>query len=126
MDLVKEISNLKGTEVEFLVRKGGSNLGILGSPEFTSSEYVYITPRKNPPSLKVVNEVTIPDQEIELRQAQRYNPSLKIGDTLQQGSLGVLIGTSNGKIIKDRLPLHQSILTAFSNCLLYTSDAADE
>ena len=114
MDLVKEISTLKGTEVEFLVRKGGSNLGILGSPEFTSSEYVYITPRKNPPSLKVVNEVSIPDQEIELRQAQRYNPSLKIGDTLQQGSLGVLIGTSNWKIIKDRLPLHQSIPTAFS------------
>ena len=56
----------------------------------------------------------LPEEEIELLQAQRYNPSLKIGDILQQGSLGVLIGTSNGKIIKDRLPLHQSIPTAFS------------
>ena len=114
MDLVKEIGRLKGTEVELLVRKSSSNLGILGSPEFTTSEYIYITPRKKPPALKVVDKVSIPEEEIELLQAQRYNPSLKIGDILQQGSLGVLIGTSNGKIIKDRLPLHQSIPTAFS------------
>ena len=114
MDLVKEISRLKGTKVELLVRKNGSSLGILGSPEFTSSEYVYITPRINPPSLKVVNEVSIPEEEIELSKAQQYNPSLEIGDTLQQGSLGVLIGTSNGKIIKDSLPLQQSIPTSFS------------
>jgi len=72
MDLVKEIGNLKGTEVELLVRKNNSNLGILGSPEFTNSEYIYITPRKNPPSLKVVNMVSIPEEEIELLQAQRY------------------------------------------------------
>ena len=114
MDLVEEISRLKGTKVELLVRKNGSSLGILGSPEFTSSEYVYITPRINPPSLKVVNEVSIPEEEIELSKAQQYNPSLEIGDTLQQGSLGVLIGTSNGKIIKDSLPLQQSIPTSFS------------
>tara|TARA_A100001037_G_scaffold100704_2_gene91790 strand:+ start:45906 stop:47090 length:1185 start_codon:yes stop_codon:yes gene_type:complete len=114
MDLVKEISRLKGTKVELLVRKNGSSLGILGSPEFTSSEYVYITPRINPPSLKVVNEVSVPEEEIELSKAQQYNPSLEIGDTLQQGSLGVLIGTSNGKIIKDSLPLQQSIPTSFS------------
>ena len=114
MDLVKEIGRLKGTEVELLVRKSSSNLGILGSPEFTTSEYIYITPRKKPPALKVVDKVSIPEEEIELLQAQRYNPSLKIGDILQQGSLGVLIGTSNGKIIKDRLPLQQAIPTAFS------------
>ena len=93
MDLVKEIGRLKGTEVELLVRKSSSNLGILGSPEFTTSEYIYITPRKKPPALKVVDKVSIPEEEIELLQAQRYNPSLKIGDILQQGSLGVLIGT---------------------------------
>ena len=114
MDLVKDIGNLKGTEVELLIRKSSSNLGILGSPDFTSSEYIYITPRRNPPSLTVVNKVSIPEKEIELRQAKRYNPSLEIGDTLQQGSLGVLIGTSNGKIVKDRLSLQQSIPTAFS------------
>ena len=114
MDLVKEIGDLKGTEIELLVRKASSNLGILGSPEYASSEYVYITPRKKPPSLKVVSKVSIPEEEIELLQAQRYNPSLEIGDTLQQGSLGVLIGTANGKIIKDRLPLQESIPTAFS------------
>ena len=57
MDLVKEVGDLKGTEIELLIRKSSSSLGVLGSPEFTNSEYVYITPRKNPPSLNQCSDV---------------------------------------------------------------------
>ena len=49
-----------------------------------------------------------------MSEAKQYNPSLEVGDVLRQGSIGILIGTANGKVVKDQLPLHEAIPTAFS------------
>lgn len=114
MELVKEISTKQGTEVELLIRKGNSSLGLLGSPEFATSDYIRLTPRKNPPSYTVVEIVSESTKEISLTDAKQYNPSLEVGDVLRQGSIGVLIGTANSKVVKDQLPLQEAIPTAFS------------
>ncbi|HJO60379.1 MAG: M50 family metallopeptidase [SAR202 cluster bacterium] len=114
MELVKEISTKQGTEVELLIRKDNSRLGLLGSPEFATSKYIRLTPRETSPSYRVVEIVSESTKEISLSDAKQYNPSLEIGDVLRQGSIGVLIGTANSKVVKDQLPLHEAIPTAFS------------
>ena len=114
MDLVKEIGTKRGSEVELLIRKGNSSLGLPGSPEFATSDYIRLTPRENPPSYRVVEIVSESTKEISVSEAKQYNPSLEVGDVLRQGSIGILIGTANGKVVKDQLPLHEAIPTAFS------------
>ena len=110
MDLVKEIETKQGTEVELLIRKGNSSLLLPGSPEFATSEYIRLTPRENPPSYRVVEIVSEPTKEIAISEAKQY----RVPNVLRQGSIGVLIGTANGRVVKDRLPLHEAIPTAFS------------
>ena len=114
MDLVKEIGTKRGSEVELLIRKGNSSLGLPGSPEFTTSGYIRLTPRENPPSYRVVEIVSESTKEISVSEAKQYNASLEIGDVLRQGSIGILIGTANGRVVKDQLPLNEAIPTAFS------------
>ena len=114
MDLVKEIGTKRGSEVELLIRKGNSSLGLPGSPEFATSDYIRLPPRENPPSYRVVEIVSESTKEISVSEAKQYNPSLEVGDVLRQGSIGILIGTANGKVVKDQLPLHEAIPTAFS------------
>ena len=114
MDLVKEVESKKGTEVELLIRKGNSRLGLPGSPEFATSEYIRLTPREDPLSYRVVEIVSESTKEIAISEAKQYNPSLEVGDVLRQGSIGVLIGTTNSRVVKTRLPLHEAIPTAFN------------
>ena len=111
--LIREIQSKTDEKTKLTVRKRSIIGNISSSPEFSTVETLVITPRKNPPALKVVSEVKYPEQEISLEQARSYNGTLELGDTMAQGALGVLIGTTNPRMQSERL----SILSALSSSM---------
>ena len=72
-------------------------------------ETVSVVPRLNPPEMTVVEVVTDPDTQVSLREARRYNAELTIGDTMTQGAVGVMIGTANVRMVKERQPVVESV-----------------
>ena len=103
-DLIAEIEVKLGAETELTIRRGSIVPGLGGSPDSSVVETVSVVPRMNPPSLKVVETVADPESEVSLRDARRYNVRLGIGDTMTQGSVGVMIGTSNVRLVEERQP----------------------
>ena len=111
-DLITSLKESKGKATQLLVRRSKNVSGMSASPEFSSIEVVELTPRTNIPKLKVVAEVVDPSKEVSLKEAKEYQSTLKIGDTLTQGAVGVLIGTANPKIVKEQLPIWSAIPTS--------------
>ena len=111
-DLINSLKESKGKATQLLVRRSKNVSGMAASPEFSSIEVVELTPRTNIPKLKVVAEVVDPSKEVSLKEAKAYQSTLKIGDTLTQGAVGVLIGTANPKIVKEQLPIWSAIPTS--------------
>ena len=111
VDLVRRIQNSKGQQTELTLRRNVSYplSGFTSSPEFSHTETVLLTPRKSPPNLVVVEYVSDPNSEVSLTDAKSYDESLEVGDTLTQGAVGVLIGTSGTKVIRDKIPLWKAL-----------------
>ena len=111
MDLVKIIQSQKGKETSLTLRRNASSpvSGLTSSPDFSHTETVILTPRKSPPHLTVVEYITDPNSEVTLADAKSYDNSLEIGDTLSQGAVGVLIGTSGSKVVKDKIPVWEAL-----------------
>ncbi len=103
-DLIAEIEVKLGAETELTVKRGSIVSGLGMSPDSSVVETVTVVPRMNPPSLTVVEAVADPDTEVSLREARRYNARLNVGDTMTQGAVGVMIGTSNVRLVEDRQP----------------------
>ena len=57
--------------------------------------------------------MTDPETQVSVREARRYNASLTAGDTLTQGAVGVMIGTTNVRFVKERQPVLESVPSAF-------------
>ena len=112
-ELVEQIMVNLGAEVELTLRRGSIVTGMSVSPDSSVIETVTVVPRINPPELEVVETVTDPDTQVSLRDARRYNVRLQPGDTMTQGAVGVMIGTSNVRFVKES----QSILDAGQNAL---------
>ena len=112
-ELVEQIMVNLGAEVELTLRRGSIVTGMSVSPDSSVVETVTVVPRINPPELEVVETVTDPDTQVSLRDARRYNVRLQPGDTMTQGSVGVMIGTSNVRLVKES----QSVLDAGQNAL---------
>ena len=112
-ELVEQIMVNLGAEVELTLRRGSIVTGMSVSPDSSVVETVTVVPRINPPELEVVETVTDPDTQVSLRDARRYNVRLQPGDTMTQGAVGVMIGTSNVRFVKES----QSILDAGQNAL---------
>ena len=112
-ELVEQIMVNLGAEVELTLRRGSIVTGMSVSPDSSVIETVTVVPRINPPELEVVETVTDPDTQVSLRDARRYNVRLQPGDTMTQGAVGVMIGTSNVRFVKES----QSILDAGRNAL---------
>lgn len=102
LELIQQVMASLGSETEITVRRGSIVSGLGGSPETAVVETLSLVPRLNPPQFLVVEVVVDPDAQVSLRDAQRYNRELELGDTLTQGSIGVMIGTSNVRIVKQR------------------------
>lgn len=103
-DLIAEIEVKLGAETELTVKRGSIVSGLGMSPDSSVVETLTVVPRMNPPSLTVVETVTDPETEVSLREARRYNARLTVGDTMTQGAVGVMIGTSNVRLVEDRQP----------------------
>ena len=107
-ELVEQIMVNLGAEVELTVRRGSVVTGLRASPDSSVVDVVTVVPRLNPPELEVVETVTSPETQVSLRDARRYNVRLQPGDTMTQGAVGVMIGTSNVRLVKES----QSVLDA--------------
>ena len=109
LDLIQQVMASLGSETEITVRRGSIVSGLGGSPELSPVETLTVVPRLNPPQLLVVESVVDPETQVSLRDAQRYNRELELGDLLTQGSIGVMIGTSNVRIVKQREPIWNAL-----------------
>ena len=112
-ELVEQIMVNLGAEVELTVRRGSVVTGLRASPDSSVVDVVTVVPRMNPPELEVVEIVTNPETQVSLRDARRYNVRLQPGDTMTQGAVGVMIGTSNVRLVKES----QSVLDASQNAV---------
>lgn len=108
-DLVQRIMAKLGQPTELTIRRGAIVSGLGSSPEFSSVEAVTVHPRFNPPKLKVVEQVADPQKEVSLAEARRYDAQLKVGDTLTQGAVGIMIGTANPRVVKRSHPLWEAV-----------------
>ena len=104
-DLIGQIMVNLGSEVALTLRKGSIVSGLRSSPDSSVVETVTVVPRLNPPALEVVDVVTDPETQVSLRDARRYNVRLNPGDTMSQGAVGVMIGTSNVRLVRERQPV---------------------
>ena len=112
VELIDTVNGRLGVETELNIRRGAIVSGLGQSPEFSVVETVTVVPRENPPSFRVVETVTDPDTQVSVREARRYDGQLEAGDTLSQGAVGVIIGTSNFRFVKERQPPMDAVPSA--------------
>ena len=108
-DLIIKVLARLGRPTELTVMRGSIVSGMISSPEFAVVELVQLVPRFNPPELTVTEEVADPEREVFLAEARRYDASLKIGDPLTQGAVGIMVGTENVRIIKRSYPIWDAV-----------------
>ena len=114
LELIDRVRSTQEASVELNIRRGSIVSGLGQSPEFAVVETVTVVPRSNPPSLSVVEIVADPRSEVSLRDARRYDGRLRIGDTLRQGAVGIMISTGNVRFVKERQPVLQALPSAAS------------
>ena len=128
-EVVNHISENQGRPTELSIRRGSIVSGLGTSPEFAVFETVTVVPRHDPPSLKVVEEVTDPATQVSLAEAQRYDRSLEVGDILRQKAIGVRIALVNPKFGKTTDPIWRAVPKSFTtiwNVLAFTWDGIFE
>ncbi|MCH7800367.1 MAG: site-2 protease family protein, partial [Chloroflexi bacterium] len=124
-ELIEKVMASLNSPTEITLRRGSIVSGLGQSLDASVIETVTIKPRLNPPDFLVVEEVADPDTEISLRDARRYDGQLELGDTLTQGAVGVIIGTSNVRIVKESFPIWEAVPMAFDrmwNVLVITKN----
>ncbi len=114
-DLIQGVASNLGSEIALTVRRGAFITGHT-SPQPTSpvEETLTLVPRLNPPELTVVDTVSDPGHEVALADARRYNSDLQIGDTMQQGAMGVRISTIDLQLERRSYPVYEAVPMAFS------------
>ena len=104
-ELKEAIRKRLGRPVELGIRRAPVIGGLGSSSELASFSMVTLVPRLDPPRLRVVEVVTDPSTQVSLAEARRYDPSLKVGDTLAQKWIGVVMGLTNPKFGKTTDPI---------------------
>ena len=109
-DLVQEVMSSLGSPTELTIQRGvfvPSN----PAPQVTSArnEVVTLVPRVKPPELRVVERVLDPEKEVSLQDARRYQLSLQVGDTMNQGAMGVLIGTYDVRMVERNYSVFEAV-----------------
>ncbi len=110
IELIREVMTSVESQTKITVRRGPVIRGLNSSPEVSPVEEIFLTPRMIPPKYLVVsdNKITNTD-EINLREAKRYNAQLNIGDIMTQGAVGIMIETQNLKSVTKRHPIWTAI-----------------
>ena len=123
--LIEMVMAKLDSPTEITLRRGSIVTGLGTNLDSSVVETVTVTPRLNPPKFLVVDEVADADTEISLRDARRYDAQLGLGDTLTQGAVGVIIGTSNVRMVKESYPIWEAVPKAFDrmwNVLIITKN----
>ncbi|MFL2803645.1 MAG: M50 family metallopeptidase [Dehalococcoidia bacterium] len=116
-DLISQISKNLGEKTKLTVKRSNQIAGFSGSTEFSSLEIIELTPRKSPPKLKVVDKISDPKSQILINEAQTYISSLKLGDVMSQGAIGILISTQNPKTTKTSLQIWEAVPSSINKVL---------
>ncbi len=111
-EMIERVRDRAGKPVELSVRRGAVVSGLSQSPEYAVVETVTLIPRPSPPRLKVVDEVRDPGSEVSLREARRYDARLRVGDTMTQGALGVMIALANPRVVSATEPIWEAVPSA--------------
>lgn len=113
-DLVQRVMSSLGEPTELTIQRGVFVPGN-SAPQPTSSshEVVTLVPRVKPPELKVVEQVVDPTSEVSLVDARRYQLGLRVGDTLTQGAMGVMIGTFDTRMVERDYSVIQAVPKSF-------------
>ena len=113
-DLIQKVMSNIGSPTELGIQRG---VFITGNPvpQPTSgrTEIVTLVPRVKPPKLKVVEHVSDPESEVSLADARRYNVNMQLDDTLNQGAMGVMIGTVDTQMVERNFSLFQAVPMSF-------------
>ena len=112
-ELADSIKGKRGRSVDLSVRRGALVSGLDTSPEFMTIDKVTLVPRRHAPDLKVVEQVTDPATEVSLKEARRYDGTLKVGDTVTQKAIGVRIGLANPKFGRTTDPIWRAVPKSF-------------
>ena len=113
-DLVQEVMSNLGEPTELTIQRGVFVPGNSGpQPTTVSYEVVTIVPRVKPPELKVVERVLDPEREVSLQDARRYQIGLQVGDTMNQGAMGVLIGTYEVQMVERNYSVFEAVPRSF-------------
>ena len=111
-EMVQLIEERLGQPVELNVKRGSVITGMETSPELAVFDTITLVPRKDPPSLLVVEKVTDPASQVSLAEARQYDSKLAIGDTLHQKAIGVQIGIMNPKVGKTTDPIWTAVVNS--------------
>ena len=113
-DLVQRVMSSLGEPTELTIQRGVFVPGS-SAPQLTSSSHQVVTlvPRVKPPELKVVEQVVDPTREVSLADARRYQLSLRVGDTMSQGAMGVMIGTFDTRMVERDFTIVQAVPKSF-------------
>ena len=113
-ELIEEIKKNEDQKTTLYIQRNLMIGNVMASPEFSHNTTVTLTPRSTPPKLKVVDTVTDSTKEVSLREVQTYDKNLTIGDTMTQGSLGVIIGLTNVRVIEVQSNILEAIPESFN------------
>ena len=114
MELIQRVMTRLGSPTEIEIRRGAFITGSpIPEPISADTEIVTLVPRLNPPDLVVVDNVNDPSLEVSLTEAQAYLPELQLGDTLTQGSVGIMIGTFGQHTEKRSYPVSDAVPMSF-------------
>ena len=128
-DLIDIVRDKRGVPIELVVRRGAIVTGLGSSPEFATTEAVTLVPRIEAPSPLVVETVTDPETQVSVRDAQRYNPEVEVGDRLAQGVIGISIVLANPVVRPGTEPFWRAVPRSFGtikDILLFTKDGVTQ
>jgi regulator of sigma E protease len=128
-DLIDIVKDKRGVPVELVVRRGAIVTGLGSSPEFSTTDAITLVPRVTAPSPLVVEIVTDPQTQVSVRDAQRYNPEVEVGDRLSQGAIGVSIVLSNPVVRPGTEPFWKAVpmsLGTIKDILMFTKDGVTQ
>jgi regulator of sigma E protease len=127
--LIDIVKDKRGVPVELVVRRGAIVTGLGSSPEFATTEAVTLVPRVTAPSPLVVEVVTDPLTQVSVRDAQRYNPEIEVGDRLVQGAIGISIVIANPVVRPETEPIWRAVpmsLETIKDILMFTKDGVTQ
>ena len=113
-ELIEEIKKNEDQKTTLYIQRNLMIGNVAASPEFSHNTAVTLTPRSNPPKLKVVDTVADSTKEVSFREVQAYDKNLMVGDTMTQGSLGVIIGLTNVRVTEVQSNILEAIPESFN------------